>query len=87
MSKTVVEIAEKYLAPAWLQQRHTTTEVPMYGLHKAEFIEAINQLLIEAKNENVIRQRVIDADNIYTDEHDRKLWNKFKEIVLGDDDE
>lgn len=31
------------------------------------------------------KQRIIDADARYTNEHDRRLWNEFKQVVLGDE--
>lgn len=36
------ELLDKYLAPAWLQKRHKTTEVPSYDLHLDEAMRAIH---------------------------------------------
>lgn len=50
----------------------------------------LDELLAEAMNlihQYDLRQRIIDADTIYTNEHDRKLWNEFKEVVLGEQHE
>ena len=33
------------------------------------------------------KQTVINADNTYTNEQDRKLWNHFKQTILGEGNE
>lgn len=36
------ELLDKYIAPAWLQKRYKTTEVPSYDLHLDEAMRAIH---------------------------------------------
>ena len=47
-----------------------------------KFIEAYADQAVQAFGEKV-KAGAVDSDRIYTNEHDRKLWNEFKELQVS----
>ena len=47
-----------------------------------EEIEAYTDQAVQAFGEKV-KAGAVDSDRIYTNEHDRKLWNEFKELQVS----
>lgn len=64
------ELLDKYLAPAWLQQRHKTTEVPSYDLHLDEAMRAIHSYTQERELEARINEIDYLNNNFQEDAQD-----------------
>ena len=79
-NKRLEETLDGYLAPAWLQQKHTTTNVPSYGLHLDEAKQALTSLIKELVAEAKIDElkHLVNDDGIWYQDMTRQFPQKIR---------